>query len=67
MVEIPNVSTRSIPVTPEAVADLPDQPLAEGTAGLPELSAHVAVMSRKGKNNEQLHPRAGFEGSTRKS
>jgi hypothetical protein len=49
MVEIPNVSTRSIPVTPEAVADLPDQPLAEGTAGLPELSAHVAVMSRKGK------------------
>jgi hypothetical protein len=35
------------PVTPETVADLPPQPLSEGVNGLPELSAHVAIMAKK--------------------
>jgi hypothetical protein len=40
------------PVTRESVADLPDQPLAEGVSSLAEMSAHVAILSRKEKTVE---------------
>ena len=35
------------PVTRENTAHLPDATLEEGVNGLPELSAHVAILSRK--------------------
>lgn len=41
-----------IPVTAENTAHLPDASLEEGVNGIPELSAHVAVLSRKGKPME---------------
>jgi hypothetical protein len=53
-------------ITTEDVADFPDQLLEEGVNGLPELRAHVAILSKKGKKDEQLHPRAGFESGSRK-
>lgn len=47
-VEIPTSPIRTIPVTPEATAGFPDQPLLEGATSVAEQSAYVAVMSRKG-------------------
>jgi hypothetical protein len=37
-------------VSPETIADLPDQPLDEGVNPIGELSAHVAILSRKGNS-----------------
>ena len=40
-------SLEPTPVSPETTKGLPDAPLEEGVSGLPELSAHIAILSRK--------------------
>lgn len=42
------------PVTRETVANLPDAPLEDGVSGIPELSAHVAILSRKSAKPAKL-------------
>lgn len=45
-----------LPVTPETVSHLPPASLEDGVNGVAELSAHVAVMSRKGKTMNAIEP-----------
>lgn len=46
-IEIPTIQPRVIPVTAEAIADAPDQPLEDGVNSNAELSTFVTIKARK--------------------